>query len=169
MFTVEYLKPSEHASAMTKENKASMTIYYRAATIEDFPAIVVFFEEELQRSANRTYIREALLNYPAGLAFDEDELIGFIYCGYMAPDVLELANIVIAEKYRSQGIGTELLKYTEKLIAVQAKAILLTNSSLYGNNKGKRNAENFYLSNGYTQINLTGETNLYWKNLADLR
>lgn len=142
---------------------------FRSANLEDVSAIIELFEQELQRKANHAYIYEAVSNYPSALAFDDNFLIGFTYCGYMAPDVLELANIVVAKAYREQNIGTDLLKYTERLASVQAQAILLTNSSLYGSQNGKRNAENFYLRNGYTQIRMTEATNFYWKSLVNLR
>lgn len=146
-----------------------MKLSFRTAALDDVSAIIALFEKELQRQANHTYIHEAVLNHPSALAFDDDVLIGFTYCGYMAPDVLELANILVAKEYRNHSIGMDLLKYTEQLASIKAQAILLTNSALYGTQNGKRNAENFYLNNGYTQIRMTDSTNFYWKSLTNLR
>lgn len=135
----------------------------RTAAESDISTIEIAFREFLGRAANVAYITEAVKNYPSALIFHYDMLIGFSYCGFMAPDVLEIANIALHPQWRNSGIGSDLLAFLEAEIAKEYKAVLLTNSNLYA---GKRNAANFYLTNGYSLVAGTCETNLFWKNLS---
>lgn len=139
-----------------------MNIFIRPGTIEDTDQVVEAFGVFLQRQGSSEYIRNALSKYPSAMAFYGDELVGFAYCGFMAPDLLELANISLHPDYRGLGIGTQLLEFLESEVAKNYSAIMLTNSKLYGN---PISAENFYLDNGYTLLAGTEKTNLYWKNL----
>lgn len=138
----------------------------RLGSLKDAGFIIARYEDILGRRPNAEYIRQALANYPSSVAYHQDVLVGFAYCGFMAPDVLELANISLHKDYRSSGVGTELLKILETEVSKEYKALLLTNSALYGETSGKRAATNFYLRNGYQLIAGTNSTNLFWKNLG---
>lgn len=141
---------------------SSSTITIRPANENDIELIEQAFQEFLGRVGNPAYIRDAVKDYPSALLFHNDDLIGFSYCGFMAPDVLEIANISLHPNWRGQGLGSRLLVFLENEVANKYDAVLLTNSDLY---KDKRNATNFYLANGYTLAAGTSQTNLFWKSL----
>lgn len=139
-------------------------ISFRTGNKNDAIDVLIAFELFLNRQGDKEYIEHALQSYPSALVFKDDALIGFAYCGYMAPDLLELANISLHPDTRNSGVGTQLLKFLEREVSKRYHAILLTNSDLYA---GKRNARNFYLKNGYRLIAGTGKTNLFWKDLRN--
>jgi ribosomal protein S18 acetylase RimI-like enzyme len=138
------------------------TFTIRAGTSNDAERVMEAFSLFLQRIGNPAYIHNSLSDYPSALAFAGEDLVGFAYCGFMAPDLIEIANIALHPDYRSSGLGSRLLDFLEKEASKTYSAIMLTNSDLYS---GKRNASNFYLRNGYRLLAGTGETNLFWKDL----
>lgn len=127
-------------------------------------SIESLFSTALHREPNRPLILEALRSYPSAVATREDgEIVGFAYCGYMAPDMLELMNITVHANYRSSGIGTRMLRHVEKEVFQKYSAMMLTNSIAYEGDGRKRSASSFYLRNGYAVIASTGATTMYWK------
>jgi N-acetylglutamate synthase-like GNAT family acetyltransferase len=134
-------------------------------TVNDTELVIEAFTVILGREPNQEYIRDAIVNYPSVLATENGKVIGFAYCGFMSPDLLELANIAIHPQYQNFGLGSKILCRLEEEVAYKYDAIMLTNSTLYGETNGKRNASNFYLENGYTLVANTANTNLFWKSL----
>lgn len=134
----------------------------RKGTSSDALDVCESFQLFLNRPGDITYIKNALEKYPSALAFSGDMLIGFAYCGFMSPDLIELANISLHPEARNSGVGTKLLQFLEEEAAQSYDAILLTNSDLY---EGKRNASNFYIRNRYRLVAGTGKTKLFWKDL----
>lgn len=142
-------------------------IAVRDATTGDIPGIASLFTQQLNRVPNTTLIEDAVANYPSAVAVGTDgKTIGFAYCGYMAPDLLELMNITVHSEYRSSGLGTRILQHVEAKVFEERAALMLTNSALYTGDGEKRSASNFYLRNGYSIVASTGATNLFWKSVA---
>jgi GNAT superfamily N-acetyltransferase len=80
-------------------------------------------------------------------------LIGFVYSAPLAPDILELGNIMITKEYRNQGIGSHLLAAFESEASRTHSAILLSNSSLWPVlHEPKISAVPFYKKAGYEPI-----------------
>lgn len=145
-----------------------MDIYtIRKGEYSDIADIARLFKEQLFRSPNESLIIDALRSYPSIVVHLEGELIGFAYCGYMAPDLLELMNITVHSDYRAAGVGSLILNHLHAEIAKDYSAIMLTNSVLYSTDSTKRAATNFYLRNGYQLVASTGSTNMFWKLLTE--
>ena len=141
-------------------------ISIREATGTDTEQICQLFEAQLHRRPNASLIQAALLEAPSALAFDEENLVGFLYCSYMAPDVMEIMNILVADTARQSGIGTLMLKSIETKMPTEISALMLANSTLYPDVAGgKRSPTSFYLRNGYSIIAETGPTRIFWKKL----
>jgi N-acetylglutamate synthase-like GNAT family acetyltransferase len=136
----------------------------RPGSVHDLPGIADLFKEQLGREPNLQLIEEALGSFPSAVAVSEGRVVAFAYCGYMAPDLVELMNITVHAGLRSSGVGTAMLQMVESLLAPETRAVMLTNSTLYSD--GKRPATEFYLRNGYALVASTGSTNMFWKELA---
>lgn len=142
-------------------------IIVREGKGSDLPGIQLMFQEQLGREPNVPLITSALEEYPSVVALDATGIIiGFAYCGYMSPDLVELMNIAVHADYRSTGLGTRLIMSLEGFLKDQYAAIMLTNSTLYKGDGKKRSASNFYLRNGYSLVASTAHTNLFWKELS---
>ena len=151
----------------TSEGQANRgSVVLRTGTINDIPDICRLFTEQLFREPNLPLIEDALRSYPSVVAYVGEKLVGFAYCGYMAPDLIELMNITIHSDYRSRGLGTEILEFLDAEAVKKYAAIMLTNSTLYSADGHKKPATNFYLRNGYELVASTGGTNMFWKLLA---
>jgi len=148
---------------MSQEQSTSIVV--RSGQPFDWDIIINGFKDILRREPNASYIREVTQKYPSVVVMDGERFIGFAYCGFMSPDVLELANIALHNDYRNSGIGSQMLQRLEAEASQNYKAVMLTNSTLYGNEAGKREATNFYLKNGYRLVACTDSTNLFWKDL----
>lgn len=138
----------------------------RKGEYTDIRDVLGLFSEQLFRDPDETLVFDALHSYPSVVAYHEGKLIGFAYCGYMAPDLLELMNITVHSDYRSTGVGTEILNALHIDVAKNYAAIMLTNSVLYSADGGKKAATNFYIRNGYQLVASTGATNMFWKLLT---
>lgn len=137
----------------------------RTGSVSDLSGIAELFREQLSREPNETLIVDALRSYPSVVVYCNDTLIAFAYCGYMAPDLLEIMNIAIHSGHRSTGLGSLMLDRLHSNIATDYSAVMLTNSVLYTEGSSKRAATNFYLRNGYSIVASTGATNMFWKSL----
>ena len=138
----------------------------RKGEYSDILDIAELFREQLFREPNDSLIIDALRSYPSVVSYHENKLIGFAYCGYMAPDLLELMNITVHADHRSSGVGTQLLDVLHSEVAKNYAAIMLTNSILYSADGIKKAATNFYLRSGYQLVASTGATDMFWKLLA---
>lgn len=139
----------------------------RKGEYSDIADIAHLFREQLFREPNDSLIVDALRAYPSVVAYAEDKLVGFAYCGYMAPDLLELMNITVHADHRAAGVGSLILSHLHSEVAKEYAAMMLTNSILYSADSNKRAATNFYLRNGYQLVASTGSTNMFWKLLSE--
>ena len=111
---------------------------------------------------------ESLLDaYPAyGLFNQSGQLDGFAYTEYFAPDMIEIGNLFVRRESRDGGLGALLLQAIEEASKeLGHKAIVLSNSMLYGTKEKKRPADSFYAKCGYTMIFGTEDTKIYTKRL----
>lgn len=142
-------------------------IHLKQAGVDALPDIMSLFKDQLRRNPNEALIADALQNYPSIVAYAGDSkegtIVGFAYCGYMAPDLLELMNITVHADYRSTGVGSLMLRTLEDQLRKDYTAIMLTNSILYSDDGSKKPVTDFYLRNDYQLVATTGETNMFWK------
>jgi N-acetylglutamate synthase-like GNAT family acetyltransferase len=138
----------------------------RQAESADIGMIASTHVRELGRQIDTRRLDAALNRYPAVIAEQQGRMIGFAFSSPMAPDILQLTNMMIARNWRGQGHGTELLGALEALAAGRYQAIVIANSTLYRNHhEKKRSAESFYLRAGYQEILTTEATKLFSKRL----
>jgi GNAT superfamily N-acetyltransferase len=106
-----------------------------------------------------------LTSHLVAVAEAAGEVVGFAYTGSFAPDIVELANIFVAEKVRSRGVGAALLRDIEDRARGSFRAVILVNSMLYPGRPDKRPAGEFYLRSGYQLVWSTGPTLVFLKAL----
>jgi GNAT superfamily N-acetyltransferase len=92
-------------------------------------------------------------------------LIAFAFTTTFAPDILELANILVDSNWRNHDIGSQLLQVVEELAKERFNAIILVNSMLYSTVGKKRPATEFYRRAGYESILQTSDSLVFSKSL----
>ncbi|TQL59244.1 acetyltransferase (GNAT) family protein [Oryzihumus leptocrescens] len=124
------------------------------------------YRNELSREPHADRVAAQLATFPSAVAEDGGSLVGFCYTVNFAPDVLELANIVVAENRRNEGLGGILLQHVESQAAQTFAGIILVNSDLYPQGKTvKRPATDFYHKHGYRILTATAGTRIFFKDL----
>ena len=140
---------------------------FRAACENDIPLIISLFRHELLREPNVSNLLDCILEYPSAVAFSEDgsQLLGFLYCGEFAPDVLEILNILVDSSMQSQGIGSLLLRQMETTLdSGTFNGIILCNSSLFPPMRSPfKDGTSFYEKNGFILAASTTDTRIFYK------
>lgn len=108
---------------MTKKHTKSLTIKHLAGIDEmmrAYPLISTMYKD-MDRKTFKSYIQEMVVvnNYRMVAVFMDDEIVGvcgywvflMLYCGRY----LQASNLVVAENYRSHGIGQKILSYLGKI------------------------------------------------------
>lgn len=111
--------------------------------IEEFNELGLLVNKNFLNVFNLKEILNSSLDFIYGY-YEDDELIGFIHVNVLY-ETMDLVNIVVSEKYRNKGIGSELLNYV-----IQQHDI---SNIMLEVNENNENAINFYLDNGFQIIN----------------
>lgn len=139
----------------------------RKGTPGDAPAIRDLALVELGRAPKLIRLRELLERYPSAVAFSPDGLGGFAFGVALSPDVIEMANLLVAEPYRNQGLATRLIDLFEGAARAEYRAVMVTNSDLWPTlAASKRSAVPLYERLGYRQIYSTPDTRILIKDLV---
>ena len=123
--------------------------------------------EQLGRSLDGQRVHRLLSSYPSLMAEADGRLVGFAYSDRFAPDVVELANILIARELRCEGLGSRLLSAFESVAGQHFSAVILANSDLYEDHRSeKRSARSFYERAGYSAVFATPDSEIFTKHLT---
>lgn len=137
-------------------NKMS-EVFYREYKSDDLTAVKEILKNdlgydvpyaELEDRINRMLL---LGNYKIFVACNSETVVGFIGAvSFIAFEVkneaLKIIALAVSEKYRGQGIGTNLLKTVERFAEDNSISVILINSGLT-----RKNAHRFYESRGYSK------------------
>lgn len=140
--------------------------FSQAKTTQEILDVSCVFKQYTHKDLNHITVKECIDNYPHILAYDNDNLIGFIYTNDFAPDILEIYNIFIHPDYRHQGIGTLMLQHMINNIKEKHQGIIIINSDLYDNDKGFVIAPPFYTRNNFDIIAKTDNTTVLYRDLS---
>jgi GNAT superfamily N-acetyltransferase len=124
------------------------------------------YRRYLAREPNEARIALYVSEFPSAVLTDASRVVGFVFTTDFAPDILELANILIDSDYRNQGSGERLIRYVEENAAPKFRAIILVNSVLYPSIGVKRLATTFYKRLGYEIIAATKDTNIFYREIG---
>ena len=138
----------------------------REGGLRDLDGIASLFRSDLGREPDTNRIGQHLTGFPSAVAeADGFGLVAFAFTTSFAPDILELANILVSSKWRDHDIGSRLLEKIEKLAQEDFSAIILVNSMLYPTAGKKRPATDFYLRAGYEGVMQTSNSVVFGKSL----
>ena len=138
----------------------------RSGGAEDAAAIHALALAELERSPPVSRLRDVLGRFPSVVACEADALRGFVFGVALSPDILEMANVLVSEPYRNNGLGTRLIETFEEAARGSYRAIIVANSVLWPIAGGeKRSAASLYQRHDYRQIYSTPDTTVMIKDL----
>lgn len=141
-------------------------ISIRAASPADAEIIRALAMGELGRSPRPERLQELLGNYPACVAEAGSDLVGFLFSTALAPDIIELANLLVKVEYRNQGVGSRLIERFESMARPSYDASILCNSELWTVARGpKLPATHLYLRHGYRVLYATSKSTVMIKEL----
>ncbi len=133
----------------------------------DLPAVGVLFEAHTGRPADLTLLGSWVASSPAAGAYDGDTLVGYAICKPFAPDVAELATLLVHPDRRGRGIGSRLVAHVEAAGASRGLHALVTvASSGYQVLGEKRSSRPLYERLGYEAILETPCTAVLGRTLA---
>jgi GNAT superfamily N-acetyltransferase len=138
----------------------------RIGGVSDLDAIAQLYRTQLGREPDLARIGQYLEEFPSAIAEVAGfGIVAFAFTTRFAPDILELANILVDANWRNRAIGSQLLELIEDLAKESFSAIILVNSMLYSTVGKKRLASDFYLRAGYQNILKTPSSFVYSKPL----
>ncbi len=123
----------------------------RDAAARDAERIVQLHARELEREIGLDRVRRCVSAYPSVAAEMDGRLVGFAYGDAFAPDIVRLANLLVASDLRGLGLGQRMLGAFEMSARPSYGAVILVNSLLYPAPE-KRTAVPFYERAGYRQL-----------------
>jgi GNAT superfamily N-acetyltransferase len=142
------------------------TLTLRAGSAADAAAIEALALAELERSPPLGRLTHVLARFPSVVAHEGDEMRGFVFGVALAPDILEMGNLLVAEPYRNAGLGTRLMEAFEDAARGRYRAIIAANSTLWSIAGGeKRPAVSLYERHGYRPIYSTPDSVVMIKEL----
>jgi ribosomal protein S18 acetylase RimI-like enzyme len=145
---------------------ANFTLRLRAGGVGDVPAVAQLFEEQLGRTPIVSRLEYNFTRYPSVVACADDHLVGFLFTVRFSPDIYEIANLVVATRFRGQGIGSKMIQELEGYLSQDVVALVLGNSSLWSLAAGeKRSAAPFYERHGFRIIFATPDSVVMAKQL----
>ena len=150
---------------------ASDEVRLRPGTPHDAEAIALLIERENRpRVGDRERIARRLEALPSVVAVEGAELVAFIHCRRMAPDIVELSNMVVAAHLRRRGVGRAMVAMLETALAEHGfRAAVFVNSRLHLGTTDERatTARAFWLARGYTIVFATAGSAVFAKVLAE--
>ena len=148
----------------SQSHKGVDEVTIRPGSAHDATGIRDLALNELGDSPTLPRLRKLLSTYPSFLAFSGPDLCAFVFGDGLAPDIVELANLVVAIPYRHQGLGTQLIKCFETEARERYRAVLVSNSNIWTIKNGpKRSAVPLYRRLGYREIYSTPDTTVLIK------
>ena len=131
----------------------------------DIESVAALHESQNGRPADRSYIERCISGFPSSICLSGDRVVGFAYTNRFAPDILDLANLLVDDDHRGHGIGTLLLTDVERQAVPTWACIILSNSELWPH-PPRRSPLDFYVRNGYSVLFETEHTTVFMKRLT---
>ncbi len=131
----------------------------RAGSPADAPAVAALIRRENRRPADEPGIAASLASAPSVVAEAGGELVAFFYGRPFAPDIVEMQNMLIAERFRRRGLGRVMVaRLEDELRAAGYRAAIGANSVLHRNATPERcmAARAFWLRMGWHIVLATG-------------
>ncbi len=127
----------------------------------DLPAVGVLFEIHTGRPADLDLLSSWMAEWPASAARRGGALLGYAVCKGVAPDIAEVASLLVDPEARDDGVGSRLVTHVEEACRDQgAQAMVAVTSDGYEVVGEKRSARPLYERLGYRLILETSATSV---------
>ncbi len=137
----------------------------RKATDKDIMSMIDLYRQFREWNPPAKFV-EGVKELPAFIASHNDNIVGFVTLTSFAPDIVELYNIYVSDKFQSQGLGSKFLEFVEDALKKNSyRGIISVNSDGYIAYGAKRDATKFYEKNKYSCITKTSDTRIFYKSL----
>ena len=136
----------------------------RAGAPSDAERLSAMIARELEREISADSIRPRLVDHPSRVAENGEEIVGFVYCQRFAPDLLEVANVLVTRSQRDRGLGSRLLTTLEEAVTPEIGGLVLVNSDL-SRGPGGRRPDALYVRCGYRLVFETAVSRVFAKRL----
>lgn len=110
-------------------------------------------------------LKNEIRSHPSVKACCGSKLIGFAYCYSFAPDILELANIFVDQRFRGAGIGEQLLRAICEEATKSYRGVIAVNSLLHRTTEPKSRPDSLYLRCGFEVIFQTDQSTIFARSL----
>lgn len=125
----------------------------------DLPAVGELFAAHTGRPADLATLARWVDGWPSAGARTPEGLVGYAVCRGFAPDVAELAALLVAPASRDRGVGAHLVAHVEDACRARDLAAVVTvSSSGYRVQGEKRSSRPFYEGLGYRVVLETAAT-----------
>lgn len=137
----------------------------RCGTAADAAEVVALQLRELGRGLVLERVEGLLKDFPSFMLEEDDRLLGYVYSVELVPDILQVANLLIAQRLQREGLGTLMLSELERSASQGYASILAVNSSLYEARSDKADVRGFYTAAGYECVHETPSSRIFAKSL----
>lgn len=133
----------------------------------DLPAIGALFAEHTGRQADLDVLGSWIRSWPAAGAYRDDTLVGYAICKSFAPDIAELASLLIHPSERGRGLGSSLVRSVEEAgVGRGLHAMVAVTSTAYDVQGVKASARPLYERLGYAVLLETPSSSVMGRSLV---
>jgi ribosomal protein S18 acetylase RimI-like enzyme len=143
-------------------------LHLASLTAADLPDVGALFERRTGRPADLDLLGAWIADAPSAGARLDAELVGYAICKRFAPDLVELASMLVAAGARRRGIGTALLRSLHEAVASAGVAgVVVVTSDGYEVQEERTDAVAFYRSVGYEVLLATAATHVLGRSVGE--
>lgn len=140
----------------------------RALGEDDLPGVDGLFRAHTGRPADLALLRTWIDAWPSAALEVDGSLHGALVCCSFAPDIAEIANVLVAPDARGAGVGTALVTHViDEARRRGLRSLVTVSSSGYRVLGPKRSARPFYEAQGFEAVWSTGATDVLFLRLAE--
>ena len=151
---------------LNRGHVAQVGLTVETLTHTDLSGLDALFQAHTGRQADLELLGSWIAGSPSAGARRGGELVGYLVTKRFAPDVTEIASLLIAPAERSEGIGSALVAHVErKCAAVGTGAIVVASSAGYATLEERRSPRRMYERLGYRVLLATAQTEVLGRGL----
>jgi hypothetical protein len=155
------LKPGEAETPVSVRGELRI----RRGTAADAAEVAELQLRELGRGLVLERVEGLLKDFPSFMLEEDDRLLGYIYSVELVPDILQVANLLIAQRLQRNGLGKLILSELERSASTDYASILAVNSSLYQARSDETDVLAFYAAAGYECVHETPSSRVFAKSV----
>ena len=141
----------------------------RALTDGDLPAVGDLFRAHTGRPADVEVLRGWIDGWPSAALVLDGTLRGFAVCCSFAPDIAEIANVLVAPGARGAGAGTALVGHVvDEARRRGLRSLVTVSSSGYQVLESSGSARAFYEAQRFETVWSTGTTDVLFLRLDEV-